>query len=100
MTEFEFKFIKKYLIICIDCFVVNKYFVFLKKCIKHFRRGTYPVQTHDTLRKQEMRPLLFCEWPLNFPICGGVYYHITYNLHWGPHALPFIMCKHAEMAGI
>ena len=52
----------------------------------------------DFIFKQEMRPPFFCGWPLNFPICGGVFYHISYNLHWGPQALPFIMYKHAEMA--
>ena len=30
MAEFKFKFIYKCIIICIDCFVVNKNFVLLK----------------------------------------------------------------------
>ena len=32
MAEFKFKFIYKCIIICIDCFVVNKNFVLLKFC--------------------------------------------------------------------
>ena len=31
-------------------------------------------------QQQEMRPLFFCGWPLNFPIRDGVFYHIPYNL--------------------
>ena len=36
MAEFKFKFIYKCIIICIDCFVVNKHFVLLKNILFYY----------------------------------------------------------------
>ena len=46
------------------------------------------------VHQQEMRPLFFCGWPLNFPIRDGVFYHIPYNL-----GTPvFTVYKHVDIA--